>query len=266
MIQICVLKPATVLRISLALLFLSLHGTSVRAQIVNIEDKRRALDTLGWFGQVDLNGTLSKNNTRVLTMGGNVRLDRLGERGNVLLLADYRLVKVDGNNALNAGFLHARYGYEPPGSDGWRWESFTQVQYNEQLRLNLRFLAGTGLRRRLYRNGSSRAYLGVLYMYEYDELDASSITYRDHRVSSYLTFNWRATPDLTLSGTSYYQPRLFAFDDVRISTVATATLNISRRLRFTSKYSLTHDARVTRDLPDVPATNYNWSNGLRWTF
>jgi len=260
------LNSTTVLRLSLALLFVFLLGTCVRAQIVNIEDKRRALDSLGWFGQVDLNGTLSKNNTRVLTVGGNVRLDRLGKHGNVLLLADYRLVKVDGDNALNAGFLHARYGYEPPGGDGWRWESFTQVQYNEQLRLTMRFLAGTGVRRRLYRSGGSRAYLGVLYMYEYDELSSSSITYRDHRLSNYLTFTWQASPNLSLSGTTYYQPRLFDFDDVRVSTVAAATLNISRRLRFTSKYSLTHDARVTRDLPDVPATNYSWANGLRWTF
>ena len=96
-------------------------------------------------------------------------VDRLGLRGNVLFLADYRLVSVDDNNALNAGFLHARYGFEPKGGDGWRWETFSQIQYNEQLRLNLRFLAGTGIRRRLYRNKGSRAYLGILYMFEYDE-------------------------------------------------------------------------------------------------
>lgn len=248
------------------LLFILLFGTCVRAQIVNIEDKRKALDTLGWSGQLDLSGNISKNSNRVVTAGGNLRLDRLGKRGNVLLLADYRLVKVDGNNALNAGFVHARYGFEPPGRDGWRWEFFTQLQYNEQLRLNLRFLAGTGLRRRLYRIGKSRAYLGVLYMYEYNELAASSITYRDHRLSNYLTFNWQTSKILTLASTTYYQPRLPDFRDARISTVASATLSISSRLRFTTNLSLTHDPRVTRDLPDVPPTNFSWANGLRWTF
>lgn len=248
------------------LLLVLLLCTCVRAQIVNIEDKRRALDSLGWFGQLDLTGNLTKNSNRVITAGGNLRLDRLGQRGNVLFLADYKLVAVDGSNALNAGFLHARYGYEPAGRDGWRWETFTQLQYNEQLRLNLRFLAGSGLRRRLYRTGESRAYLGVLYMFEYDELDGSTITYRDHRLSNYLTFNWRASALLQLASTTYYQPRLPDFRDTRMSTVASVTLTATRRLRFTSRFTLTHDARITRDLPDVPATNYSWLNGLRWTF
>ena len=253
-------------RLVLTALLIALLGTCVRAQIVNIEDQRRKLDSLGWFGQLDLSGNLTSNSRRVITAGGNFRLDRLGRRGNVLLLADYKLVAIDGNNALNAGFLHARYGYEPEGRDGWRWESFSQIQYNEQLRLTLRFLAGTGLRRRLYRVNGSRAYLGVLYMYEYDELSASRITYRDHRLSNYLTFNWRTGKRLTLASTTYYQPRLPDFRDPRVSTVATATVGLTDRLRFTTKFSLTHDARVTRDLPDVPATNYAWTNGLRWVF
>lgn len=247
-------------------LLVLLFASCVRAQIVNIEDKRRTLDSLGWFGQIDLNGNLSKNNNQVITAGGNLRLDRLGKMGNVLLLADYKLVRSSGSNALNAGFIHARYGYEPPGRDGWRWESFTQVQYNEQLRLNLRFLAGTGLRRRLYRIGKSRAYLGVLYMYEYDELSASSIVYRDHRLSNYLTLNWKTSKVLTLAATAYYQPRLPDFTDARASTISSATFRISRWLGFTTSFSLTYDGRITRDLPDVPATNYSWVNGLRWIF
>jgi hypothetical protein len=240
--------------------------TCVRAQIVNIEDKRKALDSLGWFGQLDLGGNVNKNKVLVTTLRGSLRLDRLGKRGNVLVLSDYQLVKVSDDNALNAGFIHARYGYEPKGVDGWRWETFTQIQYNEQLRLKLRFLAGAGIRRRLYRNEKSRIYLGILYMYEYDELSESSIIYQDNRLSNYLTFSVQVSKNLSLASTTYYQPRLPKFNDTRISTVATATLNISSRLRFTTKYSLTHDPRVSRDLPDVPETNYAWVNGLRLTF
>lgn len=252
--------------LSLTLLLLFVFSTCGRAQIVNIEDKRKALDSLGWFGQLDLGGSINKNKNKVTTLSGALRLDRLGLRGNVLFLADYRLVSVDDNNALNAGFLHARYGYEPKGGDGWRWETFSQIQYNEQLRLNLRFLAGTGIRRRLYRNEGSRAYLGILYMFEYDELRESSITYRDHRMSTYLTLSIRLLPNLSLASTTYYQPRLPDFNDTRVSSVFSVNLDITKRLRFNTKFSLTHDARVSRDLPDVPETTYTWVNGIRLNF
>lgn len=238
--------------------------TCVRAQIVNIEDKRKPLDSLGWFGQLDLTGSLTKNNNTVLTAGGGLRLDRLGKKGNVLFLSDYRLVQVSGDNALNAGFVHLRYGYEL--ADGWRWESFMQVQYNEQLRLTARFLVGTGMRRRLYKQGSSRAYLGILYMYEYDELADSDIFYRDHRLSSYFTINLRLSDQLRLANTTYYQPRLPDFNLTRVSSVTNLELALSSHLRVTTNFSLTHDARVNRDLPDVPATTFKWVNGVRWVF
>lgn len=251
-------------RSSLTLLIVLFICTCARAQIVNIEDKRKALDSLGWFGQIDLNGSLTKNNNTVVTAGGGLRLDRLGRKGNVLFLSDYRLVQVSGKNALNSGFGHLRYGYEP--KDRWRFEAFTQVQYNEQLRLSLRFLTGAGIRRRLYKNNGSRAYLGVLYMYEYDELANSDIFYRDHRLSNYFTVNIRLSNSLTLASTTYYQPRLPEFNLARVSTVANLSLSLTNRLRFTTKFSLTHDARVARDLPDIPATTYKWVNGIRWVF
>ena len=251
----------------LTLLLLLVSVTS-SAQIVNIEDKRKRLDSLGWFGQFDLTGSYVQNRNTVLTVGGGLRLDRLGRRGNVLFLSDYRLVQVSGDNAVNAGFGHLRYGYEPTGRDGWRWETFGQAQYNEQLRLTLRLLIGTGVRRRLYRGpqGRSRAYLGLLYMYEYDELDERSIVYRDHRLSSYLTLRLQLSPTLAVASTTYYQPHLLDFDLPRISTVANVSLKVLRTLALTSNFSLTHDERVNRDLPDVPATVVRWTNGVRLTW
>lgn len=255
--------PCTRVSALLPLLFLLLP-MMINAQIVNIEDKRKQLDSLGWSGQVDLSGSINKNTSLVTTLRGSLRLDRLAPRGNILFLADYQLTQVSGNNALNAGFGHLRYGYVI--NDGWRWESFVQVQYNEKLRLNLRFLTGSGIRRRLYKKEGRRAYIGLLYMYEYDELAGIDITYRDHRLSSYLTLSANPLPNLRLASTTYYQPRLPDFKDTRLSSVLSVQLTITDRIRFTTRYSLTHDARVSKDLPDVPNTTYSWVNGLRWTF
>ena len=107
----------------LCLLFLIVPCTCVRAQIVNIEDKRKGFDTIGWYGQIDLGGNLTKNQNQVISLNGSVRVDRKGKKQALLFLSDYRLVQVSGNNALNAGFLHLRHAYYL--SDVWRWESFT---------------------------------------------------------------------------------------------------------------------------------------------
>lgn len=248
----------------LSLLFSLSFCTCVRAQIVNIEDKRRGYDSIGWYGQLDLGGNLNKNTNFVLSLNGALRLDRHGKKAHLLLLSDYRLVQVSGRNALNAGFGHLRYGYDL--SDRWRLEAFGQMQYNEQIQLQLRVLTGVGFRRLLYEKDRARAYFGLLYMYEYDELSDQVLFYRDHRLSSYLTFRLPLGEAVTLANTTYYQPRLLEFNLPRISTVSSLVVKFSEQLSFNTKYTLTQDSRLSRDLPEVPATIYTWTNGLRLAF
>ena len=238
--------------------------TCVRAQIVNIEDQRRGFDTLGWYGQIDLGGNLTRNQNKVLSLNGNVRVDRKGTDQALLALADYRLVQVSGNNALNAGFLHLRYARYL--SEAWRWEAFTQVQYNEQLRLGLRTLVGTGPRVKLLARGKNRVYLGALYMYEYDKVAEGSITYRDHRLSSYLSFSLYPLANVVVTNTTYYQPVIPDFRLPRLSSITALSVSLTDRLAFSTKYSITHDALLVQGLEDVPATTYEWINGLRYSF
>lgn len=258
------LSPVARTRARAILILTLLYAVAANAQIVNIEDKRSGLDTIGWGGQLDLNGAYARNNNEVITLGAALRLDRRDRRGEWLLLTDYRLVKAGGQNALNAGFGHLRAGRD--FAPGWRWESFTQLQYNERLRLKARWLLGTGVRRRLFVTRGSQAYLGVLYMYEYDEFTESRLFYRDHRLSNYFTLRTQLSPALYLAGTAYYQPRLPDFNDTRLSLVTNATLSVTSTLRFTTNLALTRDDRLNEDFPEVPATTLNWTNGLRFTF
>ena len=241
-----------------------LPGTCVRAQIVNIEDQRRGFDTLGWYGQLDLGGNLTRNQNKVLSLNGNLRVDRKGSNQALLALADYRLVQVSGDNALNAGFLHLRYARYL--NEMWRWEAFTQVQYNEQLRLGLRYLVGTGPRLKVLARKNNRVYVGVLYMYEYDEVAEGSITYRDHRLSTYLSFSLFPLPNVVVNNTTYYQPVIPDFRLPRLSSITSVSLKLTDRLAFTTKYSITHDVLLVQGLEDVPATTYEWVNGLRYSF
>lgn len=246
------------------LLLAVLPCTCVRAQIVNIEDKRKGFDTVGWYGQIDLGANLARNKDQVISVNAAVRIDRKGTRQALLAIADYRLVQVSGDNGLNAGFGHLRYAYYL--SDLWRWEAFTQVQYNEQLRLGLRTLVGTGPRLKLISAGDNRVYVGLLYMYEYDEVAERSFIYRDHRFSAYLSFSLYPTEDLNLSNTTYYQPVIVDFRLPRLSSITSASIKLTDRLAATSRFSITYDELLNQGLDDVPSTTYEWTNGLRYSF
>ena len=241
-----------------------LAAGSVGAQIVNIEDKRQVRDTTGWFGQADLRANLTRNLSRVFSGGASLRTDHVGPRADYLFLAGYNLLRVSGNNFVHDGFVHLRANRRL--APRLVWEAFAQTQYDKRLRLDLRQLLGTGPRLRFTPSGDSPVYLGLLYMFEYDEFAERTFIYRDHRLSAYLSFQIKLGENGSLSNTSYYQPLLFDFALARISSATTLALNITDRLRFTSSFSLLQDPRIERDLPDVPAFSYGWQNGIRYTW
>lgn len=238
--------------------------TRVPAQIINIEDRRQPSDTAGWYGQLDLGGAYTENQTTILTLNGGLRVDRVREGSASIAATNYRLVRVGGNNAINAAYLHFRHTVDL--SERWQWVSFTQAQFDEQLRLDLRALLGSGMTRKLYDKGKDRIYLSALYMYEYDELRASSIIYRDHRLSTYLTVSIELLKRVRLSNTTYYQPRLIDFTRPRVSSTTALTLGFSKHLALNLSYAITHDERPADDLRDVPATTTNYLTNLRWSF
>lgn len=238
--------------------------TSGSAQIVNIEDRRNSKDTLGWFGQIDLGGNLSRNANEVLTLQGALRVDYFRKKSHLFFISDYRMVQANGANFLNASFGHFRISRRLAAR--LEWEAFSQLQYDEQLRLNLRFLLGCGPRLQLSKGDAFNAFLGVLYMYEHDELQQGESSFYDHRLSNYLSLSWILNKQITLSTISYYQPRLWAFDQSRLSSISNLRFTITRRLQFQTALNLTYDARINAVFPEVPKVTYLWKNGLRFSF
>lgn len=250
---------------AVALLFCCFINLYLTAQIVNIEDRRVNFDSAGWYGQFDLGGNYTKNTSEVFTLRGNLRLDRVFASGQELLfMANYRIVQANGNNFLNAGFGHLRYGHPIKGK--LSWEYFTQLQYDEKIQLSLRWLLGTGPRFQLAKGAAGTAYLGVLYMYEYDELRNEATTFRDHRLSTYLSARWNITEGIQLNSTTYYQPRLLTFSQSRLSTSSLLNIELSKKISFNTRINATYDARITAVFPEVPKLTFAWMNGFRWRF
>lgn len=244
----------------------SIFSCSAFAQIVNIEDKRGVLaDTSGWLGYVDLKFNLVENGNSVISIHGNLRLEYLRNRHTFLGLTNYNLGKVGGNEFINQGFQHLRYNYKV--KKRMIWEAFTQAQYNEKIKLQLRWLLGTGPRFEITKTEKNRAYLGVLYMYEYDEEvskeDNLEEYHRDHRLSTYFSFSVQPHKHMSIAGTTYFQPVLNDFSDLRVSSQTTLNFDINNQWAFSSAFSITYDS----DVPEgVVHTIYQWTNGLRWNF
>ena len=238
---------------------------NAQSQIVNVENKRtHQSDTSGVFGNVDLGVNLVENGSTILTLRGGAQVEWLKGKNLWLSSSNFNLVKVQEESFVNNGFQHFRYNYN--FNQRWTYEAFTQAQFNEKTRIKLRALVGTGARLTIADTDKSKAFWGVAYMFEYNEISDTNIINRDNRLSTYLSFNWQPVENLTFSGTSYYQPILPDFNKARLSSLTTVQIKITDKLSFKTTFQITYDGQLREDAPDVPATTYSLINGLRWDF
>lgn len=249
----------------LVLCFFTLMLTnSVQAQIVNIEDKRIQLDSNKWQGSIDLSSKLTQNTKSVLAIYTSVRVDRMVEQNKWLFLGSYNFARAGSQDFLDDGFFHLRYNRDL--NRKWQWETFGQVQYNEKLRIRLRTLLGTGARLQLLADEKKKIAVGLLYMYEYNELTTDLGLRRDHRLSSYLSLKLKPSKQLSFASTTYYQPLVDRLGESRFSSINTLTLKVNKWLAFSSVFAYTYDGQLAKDTPDVPSSTYQWKNGVRLMF
>lgn len=254
----------TINQLIISVLFLMICA-NVSAQIVNVENKRKALqDTSGVFGNLNFGFNLVENGSTIFTFKGGAQVDWKNGKNLWLSSTNFNLVRVQGSDFVNNGFQHLRYNYEL--SKRWTYEAFGQAQYNERTRMKLRALLGTGGRLLLADKEHAKAYFGTAYMLEYNEIADTNIIHRDQRLSTYLSFVWQPVSNLTFSGTSYFQPLLTDFKNARLSSLTTMELKITNKLAFKTTFQITYDGQLKEDSPGVPSTIYSLVNGLRWDF
>ncbi len=246
----------TLLTILLTSLSFLLH-----AQVINTEAKRIDQEEEGWAGTVDLGFSLIKNTREIIQFTNNTRVQYNRQKSRLLLLNELVVMKVDQSDLLNRGFQHVRYNYEfrryliP--------EAFVQVQYNQLWKIDLRLLAGAGPRFELFHSDSANIYLGTLVMYEYEEVNKGAEFNRDFRLSTYLSGGFTLKQNVEFNSITYFQPRLDAWEDFRISTENSLRFGITSRLGFKTTFGLSYDSRPPDDLQNI---FYSWTNGISFNF
>jgi putative salt-induced outer membrane protein YdiY len=233
------------------------------SQVVNIEKKRKGNEN-GFAGIVGLGFFLIDNGKHIMQLKNEIDLQYKTGSHTFIILNDLSLMTVDEDNIVNSGFQHLRYNYTVRDSSFLTIEAFAQHQYNALKLLKTRFLAGAGPRLRLLNSDQISCYLGLIGMYDYEELTDSLQTKTKYfRLGSYLSFNWNITDNLTFNNITYYQPAFEYLDNYRVSSETTLQLRITKSLSFKIGLQTNYDSHPPETIQKL---FYFWENSLSYEF
>lgn len=237
--------------------------TDAKGQIINVEANRLPADSMGWNGLVTTNFYTNKNTSVQYSLDAGSKIQFRKGSSLWLSLNHARFLFKNTDQLENQGYQHFRYNYL--WTDLITWEAFTQIQFDQVLRIDVRALVGTGPKFNLVREKHTRISVGTLYMFEHEREQGNDIIHNDHRISAYLSLSWRIFKQLYVQNITYYQPRIDYFSDYRVSSGTNLTLDLNSRFSFNTGVSLNYDSSPVID-PGIEKFTYTISNGLIFKF
>jgi hypothetical protein len=234
----------------------------LNGQIVNIENQRLDPKKEGWKFDVDFNLSIVKNTRVIAQFGNRNRVAFNKEEHHTMLLTDFGLVKADGSDFINSGFVHGRYGYNFRKFQKLSWESFAQAQYNKVQLVDLRLLLGSGARFEIIKMDSIAFNLGAFVMGEYEE-QSDDVINQTARYSLFLSFDWQFSKTAGFNTITYLQPAFLDPQDYRVYSETSLRFSITKKVSFRVVYNLFYD---TNPPNGIPTTNYFLSNSISLRF
>ncbi len=241
-------------------LLILLSGWAAGQTVINTEELRLQTSPEKVVGLLDLNFGLTRNKAGLsIKPRADLRLEWRGDRQKLILLGGYQLVRFTNlgtpgalpSNFTNRGFGHLRFNRSL--SDKVTWESFAQWQFDEIQEIDDRVLLGAGPRLQLAQADSLFAFLGVLYMYEYEKTSADpalAVREWNHRLSAYLSLGVNFNAYVGLNNTTYLQPNLQGGGDFRISSISRLTTALTQAVSFLVAFELVYDSRPPETVPN----------------
>lgn len=261
---------------------LCLYPKGASAQILNIERSRVDRDSAGYFtGKGGLSfsmfnrnaGKDNPNNYLQLTFNGDVAY--IAEKHSYLLLNyyNYLLVNYDSeelrNTVASTGYSHFRVNFLR--KKRLSYEAFTQVQADKARGLELRTLAGGGVRYRLFSGDDGSVYFGTGLMHEHEEwenpdMEQQLIVSDLFKSTNYLSGKVKLNEQVSTEGIAYYQ---VGHDKTIDRFRNRISGDISLQVKLTNVFSFkTNFNCVYEDKPIVPVTKFVYaiSNGIQVQF
>ena len=154
----------------------------------------------------------------------------------------------EGKDILNNRYLHIRYNYR--FSETLRTFHFFQLQANENLFLEQRWLLGTGLRVRLLGGEGSRLEMGSGLMWEAERLNEGKLQEGEDpdsetvRMANLLVGSGPIGEDNRWVTVVYYQPNVKEFGDYRLSGEVGLKVKVIAALDLDVALTWRHDSRA----------------------
>lgn len=232
---------------------------------VNTE-KMRSFNVDGF--QTTIGGTVAyqSGNADLIEVGARARFDVRHDRHYGFLTSEVRYGEEDGRTFRDRSFAHLRYTYRV-----LPWlvpETFSQVEQNGFTLLQLRVLAGMGVRLRYLDTERVKVFQGTTPMYEFENLNASEITRHPTTVSTvrwsnYVNVRLKLTDKTYFVQTAYVQPRFDAFSDVRILDEARLAIAITKHVTLDVSLEFSYDSRPPDGVSDF---DLSLRNGVSVSF
>ena len=239
------------------------YGFLLNAQVINVEGLRKSSDSTRFLGKVSLDIELSKNVNTAFNISNNVVLQYSIDKSTFLFLNELEIKEVNDQKFTNKSVQHLRYNYRFHKKVAF--ESFAQFQKDKVSFINYRTLAGLGTRFKVHQSEKNNFFIGILFMYEYENSVGvtTDIIEQTTRGDFYLSFDFRPKKSIIISSTTYYQPKISAFDDYRISSETSLSVSVFKNLDFTTTFSYQFDV-----LPviGIPKEQYKLVNGITYNF
>lgn len=248
---------------SIFILILStLFISSLSAQIVNVEKKRK--NSGGFQAVADFEFSLKETGSQIVQLANNIDLQYNKKAHTFIFLNNISFMRVDGGNLFNNGFQHLRYNYTFKDSSFLTLEAFSQFQYNDNKLLKERILGGGGLRFRIIKTENFHWFIAPLVMYEHEKLsneteDLSELIRGDAYNNIYLKLG----KIVTFSNIVYYQPAFNNFNDYRLSSDASLRFNITKYFSYDVGFSVEYDNEPPAE---VQKMFYQFKNKLVFKF
>jgi hypothetical protein len=254
------------------ILFYLFQSLPVQSQILNVEGHRMKSDSINQFYgnlkfRLHIHNRSATEDEKIRYHGITLasRFGYLSELHNYMLISDLKYNSVTGQPFIRTGYSHFRTNWFRENAISY--ESFTQVQFDLGRGMNLRWLAGSGIRFRLVQDDNIKLFLGSGGMFErerweHPRLDDVMVVKNIPKWTNYLSYSQKFTQTMAFNLILYYQTGYDNDDDAwrqRFSLDSGLRFNISDKISFVMEFAWAYEAQ-----PVVPIIKhiYSLENGI----
>lgn len=240
--------------------------------IVNVEGMRKQHSEPGLSGNMELAATGSEGNSDKSNLFAAARLQWQRNDSTTLVIANRSYGESNQVRDTNKSFLHARHIVANTADRAL--EGFVQLETNEFSRLDLRSLAGGGVRWALLQGPDSNATdkvlatLGIGAFYSIETLAEQTGLTDDGtetlwRMNSYFALDYKINAYTRFVSTTYYQPAISDSADYRALEQASLSVQIVDSLNLKVSLDIAHDSQPPQG---VKRTDTSYKTGLVYEF